>query len=229
MRIFFFFALVCSLVACASTDDSPTPSAASRRNTRYCEILVGKLSSSNVQVDVYSTEGLNDCPDAAWKALDVAALKTALGADIVALNGPRYWMLDSLVGSSLQDAAVKTFGGIDMRKAGQLNVPMAAMATMSQPYTHRMIKRNSAFHWLAGQPVFELRDPDGHAYAMQSYSAQKQVLTLADLPGLATKLTALPTGWTYAPRTLQKDLDLLATAGDATVVQDELGNTYSME
>ena len=242
-------ALLVSLVACTSTSTSTTTAtdaatttdaatsdttgdtaaAADKRNTRYCEVLVGTLGAGTVHIDVYSTEGLNTCPDAAWQALDTDALKTALGADIVLLNGPRYWMLDSLAGSTLQDTVVKTFGTIDMRKAGQIDVPTAGVATMSKPYTLHTIHRESAFHWLAGQAVYELHDAAGHVYAMQSYSAQKQPLAVTDLPGLAAKLTALPTGWSYAPRTLEKDLDLLAMAGDATVVQDELGNTYSME
>ncbi len=229
-------ALLALLVACsdssaANTADSSggDSSAAGKRKSRYCEILFGSIGAGAVHIDVYSTEGLNSCPDAAWKALDTSALKAAAGADIVVLNGPRYWMLDSLAGSVLQDTAVKSFGGIGMRIAGKIEVPLADLSKMQQPYALHMIHRQSAFHWLAGQPAYELHDASGHAYVMQSYSAQKMALTIEDLAGLATKLTALPTGWSYAPRTLDKGLDLLATAGDATVVQDELGNTYSME
>ncbi len=232
-------ALVALLIGCSATsadstadttaDSSSDTSAAGKRNSRYCEILFGTFGANAVHIDVYSTEGLNSCPDAAWKALDTTALKTAAGSDIVVLNGPRYWMLDSLAGSVLQDTAVKSFGGIDMRIAGKIDVPLADLSKMQQPYALHMIHRQSAFHWLAGQPAYELHDSSGHAYVMQSYSAQKVALTIEDLGSLATKLTALPTGWSYAPRTLANDLNLLATAGDATVVQDELGNTYSME
>jgi hypothetical protein len=169
------------------------------------------------------------CPDAAWQALEVSALKAAAGAAVVVLNGPRYWTVDSLAGSILQDTAVKSFGGIDMRMAGQMDVPLTDLSTMQQPYQLHTIHRQSAFHWLAGQSAYELHDPSGHAYVMQSYSAQKAALTIEDLAGLGPKLTGLPTGWTYAPRTLANNLNLLAAAGDATVVQDELGNTYSME
>jgi hypothetical protein len=225
-------ALLALLVACSgsSADSSANDtSAAGMRNSRYCEILFASIGPDAVHIDVYSTEGLNSCPDAAWKALDTTALKAAAGADIAVLNGPRYWMLDSLAGSTLQDSAVKAFGGIDMRKAGQIVVPIASVATMSQPYVLHSIHRQSAFHWLAGQPAYELHDASGHAYVMQSYSAQKMPLTIDDLADLGTKLTGLPIGWSYAPRTLANDLNLLAPAGDATVVQDELGNTYSME
>ena len=37
---------------------------------------------------------------------------------------------------------------------------------------------------------------------------------------------ALPDGWTFTVRTLDRDLDLLSTDGVATIVQDELQNTY---
>ncbi len=228
--------LLALLVACSGSSADTTAdssgsdtSAAGKRNSRYCEILFGNIGPDAVHVDVYSTEGLNSCPEAAWQALDTTALKAAAGVTFVMLNGPRYWMLDSLAGSTLQDTTVKAFGGIDMRIAGQIVVPLSGVATLSKPYQLHTIHRQSAFHWLAGQSAYELHDPSGHAYVMQSYSAQKTALTIKDLDGLATKLAGLPTGWSYAPRTLANDLNLLAIAGDATVVQDELGNTYSLE
>jgi hypothetical protein len=48
-----------------------------------------------------------------------------------------------------------------------------------------------------------------------------------DLPGLGSRLQ-LPAGWRYGTRTLRQDL-VLAAHGSATVVQDELLNTYQRE
>lgn len=208
----------------ATADSTP----ADHRGTRYCEVLVAKLGDSAVHVDVYSTEGLNDCPDTAWSQIDAAALKTQFAADLVVLNGPRYWMLDSMAGSMLQDATVSGLGGIEMRKAGAIDLPLADLTSMSKPYVQHTIHRNSAFHFWAKMPVYELVDATGQVYAMQSYSIQKQALTQADLATLDKKLT-LAAGWSYRMRTLTTDLVLTAVSGDATVVQDDLGNTYSLE
>ena len=154
------------LTAC--TGATPTDSAADassdatlvdHRGARYCEILIGKIATDNVHVDVYSTEGLNDCPDATWITQDPAALKTQFAADLVILNGPRYWMLDSLAGSALQDTTVVTLGGVAMRKAGMIDLPAADLVAMSKPYQQHTIHRDSAFHFWANQPVFELLDP----------------------------------------------------------------------
>ncbi len=207
----------------ASADATPVDI----RGKRYCEILLGTLQGDNLHVDVYSTEGLNECPDAAWALEDTAALTSATASDLALLNGPRYWMLDSLAGSTLQDATVRTLGGIEMRKAGAIDLPAASVAAMSKPYLQHTIHRNSAFHWNAGQTVFELIDDAGHVYDMQSFSAQKKPLTEAALATLGTQLT-LPTGWSFHTRTLTSDLLLTASDGNATVVQDDLGNTYSL-
>ena len=61
---------------------------------------------------------------------------------------------------------------------------------------------------------------------MQSYARIVDPnLSEGDLPGLGARL-ALPTGWTYQARTLTASL-VVSTPGEATVVQDELQNTYS--
>ena len=229
-------ALSLLFVGCSSTSPSTPPADAGGapdagagavvRGGRYCEILVANVTGTDVNAKVYSTVGRNDCPDDAWSAIDADALKTSLGASMVQLNGPRYWMIDSAAGSTLQDPTVVTFGGIEMRQAGAITVPVASAATLRQPYTQHTIQRNSAFAWEAGQPVFELVVPDGHVYTMQSYSVQKvPTLTQAALPTLGASLT-LPAGWSYRTRTLEARLEAVATTGTATVVQDDDENTY---
>lgn len=132
------------------------------RGGRYCEILVGNLSGTTVNIKVYSTVGLNDCPDAEWSALDESALKSSLGASAVVLNGPRYWTIDSAAGSALQDPTIVAFGDIEMRQAGAIALPIMAASTVKKPYTTHTIQRKSTFSWYAGRPVFELVSVDGH-------------------------------------------------------------------
>ncbi len=213
-----------SLTGTDATADVPP---VAMRGKRYCEVLLGTIGDT-IHIDVYTTEALNECPQELWAKLDTAALKTEYAVDLVVLNGPRYWMLDSLSGSALQDTTVHTFGGIDMRKGGALELPPADLAAMSKPYTQHTIHRESHFTFSAGKTVYELTAPDGHVYDMQSYSVQKQPLTEAGLADLASKL-ALPTGWTFHTRILDADLVLQAPATTgAIVVQDDLGNTYSL-
>ena len=72
----------------------------------------------------------------------------------------------------------------------------------------------------------ELDARDGLTYIMQAYSQIKDPnLQLTDLDGLGDRL-ALPKGWTYRTRTLDAPLDVVSQDGVATVIQDELQNTY---
>ncbi|MBB1250741.1 hypothetical protein [Rhizobium sp. G21] len=87
------------------------------------------------------------------------------------------------------------------------------------------VMRETVWLFAAGKPVFELIDPKGQVYMMQSYAQiVDPALTLADLPGLRERLK-LPKGWTYSTRVLAEDYKLEAK-GVAHVLQDELQNTY---
>lgn len=48
---------------------------------------------------------------------------------------------------------------------------------------------------------------------------------MESLTDLGARLT-LPTGWRYRSRVLTEDVRIVAEGGMATVVQDDLGNTY---
>ena len=66
-------------------------------------------------------------------------------------------------------------------------------------------------------------------YVMQTWSQQVDpTLTAAALPGLATRLN-LPAGWSYATRTLRAPLVVQTTGKVAHVLQDDLGDSYSLE
>jgi hypothetical protein len=199
------------------------------RGQRYCEILVANIMGTQLHVDVYNTFGLNDCPADAWSKVDAAKVMADAGATQIILNGPRYWMLDSFDSAMLVDPTVKPLGGIDMRLAGKIDLPLAqAMALGKKPYTATTVQRNTTVRFDAGKPVYELVGPDGAAYAMQSYSTQLVAQTEADLPGLGQKLM-LPAGWMFRVRMLTSPLTITALGGMATVVQDDNGDTYQME
>ncbi|MBI2389292.1 MAG: hypothetical protein HYV09_06815 [Deltaproteobacteria bacterium] len=204
--------------------DAPSPSI---RASRYCEVLVGFLSGSDIRIDVYNTFGLNDCPADAWAKVDPVTIKAERSADVVVLNGPRHWTLDAFEKSALLDETKVTFGGIEMRKAGEINLPAAEAMAGNKPYVARSVKRNTTVLFASGKPVYELVDPTGRTFTMQAWSDQKEAQTEASLAALGSKLVP-PAGWSFRTRTLTADLRVTAIDGVATVVQDELLNTYQL-
>jgi hypothetical protein len=87
------------------------------------------------------------------------------------------------------------------------------------------IDRDTIYRFKAGNPVFLLEAPDGSRYAMQAYAQiVDKSLAYAGLPALGSRLK-LPSGWRFTTLTPETDL-VLGAKGTATVVQDELENTY---
>ena len=97
------------------------------------------------------------------------------------------------------------------------------------PYTVNRVNRKALFTFDAGRPVFELVDPDGRRWVMQTWSQTVDAaLSLEDLPGLASRLN-LPAGWAYESRTLTSPLRVDTTTQDAQVTQDDFANSYSLQ
>jgi hypothetical protein len=117
------------------------------------------------------------------------------------------------------------FGGIDMIQ--QAVVQLSSMNPA--PYGVNKVDRKAVFTFAAGRPVFELVDPDGQRWVMQSWSQTiDKNLALDDLPGLASRLH-LPEGWSYQTRTLSNPLQVDTTTREAHVTQDNLANSYSLQ
>ncbi|MBK7072173.1 MAG: hypothetical protein IPH44_07705 [Myxococcales bacterium] len=226
-------ALLLSLViAAACGDDRPVPgadgppgvdAAVSIRGARYCEVLPVFITGDQVEAQVWGTQGLSDCPAAAWAALDPSAIQQQLGAVMVVMNGPRHWVIDGAVAFTLPTAEHRMFGDLEMQLLATVRFPISQLG--NAPYTTRTVARDTSFTFFAGAEIYELIAPDGAIYVMQSYAQiVDPALTEAALPGLGARL-APPAGWRYQVRTLAAPLEVRA-AGTATVVQDELQNTY---
>ncbi len=193
------------------------------RNARYCEILELRGAVPDAEVTVWNTIGLNECPAAKWESLDASSLAAERGAALVILNGPRYWLMDSATGSL---GRMQSFHGLRMRKAATIPIRSASDLIQS-PYTDRTIERTNVWRWESGRRVYELLAPDGSTYVMQSYSQIiDPALRIGDLSSIRERLD-LPEGWRYRTRRLDRDL-VVRAKGEATVVQDDLRNTYQL-
>jgi len=224
----FLLAGACSTSSTSTTGttQSIAPQPDDMRDVRYCEVLLVSLATGQPVASVYNTYPLNLCPADKWTALDPKAIASQFGATVALLNGPRHWMINHVekVGGSASDEA--NFGGIEMFK--QATVPIGSLIDQAKPYSVYPVSRSTIFTYLPGTEIFELTGPDGAVYIMQSFSQQKDPsLTLETLPTLRSKL-ALPVGWTFSSRTLTSDFQLVTVKNPAQVVQDDLGNSYSM-
>ena len=192
---------------------------------RYGEVLLVHAGEQGPEATVYNTFPLNDCPAALWDALDADALAKENGAVAALLNGPRYWLMSAIDKVAPEHQETRTFGGIEMIR--QATVKLSSMNPA--PYSVNAVDRRTVFVFDAGRPVFELVDPDGRRWVMQTWSQiVDKDLGLDDLPGLAARL-APPPGWRYETRILTETLRVDTTTRDAQVTQDELTNTYSLE
>ncbi|MCV6983440.1 hypothetical protein H7I53_24890 [Mycolicibacterium pulveris] len=192
---------------------------------RYGEVLLVRNGPSGPEATVYNTFPLNDCPAELWEKLDAEAIAADNGAVAALLNGPRYWLMNSIGKRGRETLERKTFGGIEM--ICQATVQMASMNP--GPYNVNRVDRKAVFTFDAGREVYELVDPDGRAWVMQTWSQTVDPsLSLADLPGLAARLS-LPAGWTFRARALTSPLVVDTATEDACVTQDDLANSYSLQ
>jgi hypothetical protein len=233
---------VCSvgLTSCASstTDPQDTPDTTtttvevspSMRGLRYCEVLLLNIGEAGLEAEVYNTYPLNDCPDNVWRGLDGGAIAQSESVPFALLNGPRFWLMDTV--ERLDDGSIitKTFSGSvgDIEMNRYAVVKIGTPDSIGQAYVPQNVDRKSRFTFRAGSTIFVLTDPSGARYVMQSWSQQRDPnLVEAGLQDLGSRL-ALPEGWTFAFESLEDDLVLDSTGAPAQVFQDDLMNTYSL-
>jgi hypothetical protein len=185
-------------------------------DARYCEVIELRGTPPEAHAVVWNTIGLNECPNDWWQSLTPAG--------VAVKNGPRHFLMDSVTASA---GRVRSFDGQRLRRVA--TIPIRTMAELAQvPYTDRTIARRNVWHWKAGRVVYELVAPGGDVYVMQSYS---QILDpdqrIGDLRSLGRRIDP-PQGWRYRVRRLRKPLDVRPQDGRATIVQDELLNTYQL-
>jgi hypothetical protein len=171
---------------------------------------------------VYNTLGLNDCPAQIWDSITEDTMKQRFGAVTVLLNGPRYFLMDSITASGSTKAGEKIeSGGLELTAT----IDVGLLDLLHRPYREQTINRDTVYRFKAGLPVHMLEASDGSRYAMQAYSQiVDKTLTYDQLDALGSKLK-LPSGWRYTTTTPDQDL-VLGAQGKATVIQDDFDNTY---
>jgi hypothetical protein len=208
------------------TNEAPVRLVTGHRGSRYGEVLAVFAEGDRFSAHVYGTQLLNDCPQELWESLDGPSIAKELGALMVKLNGPRYWMIDGL-GSKGQpiEPVLHDFNGILMRRIAVVDL---GTNPAQVPYTVRHVDRKAIFFFDEGSTVHELVDPDGLTYVMQAYCVGVDpALTESGLAGLGERLD-LPVGWTFRSRILEDELIVDTSETVATVLQDELENTYTL-
>lgn len=201
---------------------------------RYCEILIVVDGDDGAPVtEVWGTPGVDPCTDEAWYALDPAALMAENGASDIDMNGPRYFTVDAAI-----DTAPAGGGGVGTAAGGEAvnrsfgDITMNLLATVDGPaidsstYEPSLVVRTTTWAFNAGTEIYELVDPEGTSYVMQSYSLiVDPELAITDLAGLGDRLD-LPEGWSFVVRTLDEPLQLALSPDGAMVLQDDLRNSY---
>jgi haloalkane dehalogenase len=193
---------------------------------RYCEVLLINLGTDPVIIKVFNSLAFNDCPHDLWEALDPEAIKAEQGADMVQMNGPRYFIMDEIHVTPTVEPEVIDFGGIDMGLAATVEIPLSELMSGQGAYIERTVKRTNMWVFYADRRVYELTSDTGQPYLMQAYARIVDPdLSLPDLEALGEELQ-VPDGWTYSSRVLAEELRLETVDNSISVLQDELQNTY---
>lgn len=194
------------------------------RGIRYGEVLLAYLEGVPL-IEVYNSFGLSDLPEDVWERLDPEEIAVEHDAALAILNGPRSWLKDGIGKIDPVEPFVRDFSGIEMRRVATLHV---SGPLIQEWYTERHVNRGAIWFFDPGSVVHEPRAPGDRTSVMQAYCVGvDQSLNEASLESLDGRLQ-LPQGWPYVTRTLDAELVIDTTVGFATVLQDELHNTYSL-
>jgi hypothetical protein len=219
---------------------APTPTKAiiprDVRDYPYGEAIPDTVGSGTLTEHVFNTLGYNTCPTNQWNTITESNISAAFNQQYngnstnATINGRRHWVMDTIVNNSVgTNANTNTLlvNGLWFGLQALLTVPVGAPTIGQQPYVVNTVDRYTTYTFKKERLVYELTDPSGNVYVMQSYSEQiDPTLTLANLPYIASE-DQLPEGWTYQARTLPEDLVLTAN-GSTQIVNDHLRNTFQI-
>lgn len=202
------------------------PDSGSQFNARYCEVLLANSEpDGRLRADVW-VSGPFGCPQADWEALDRDALASEFGAQAALLNGPRFWVLDTITNNSPPATPIfRQFGNLTMVLGASVLLP-EGFEFGETSYQVNTVSRDTVFQYRTGREVYELTNPEGQRFRMQSFTrAIETDQLLGELASLGSRIN-LPDGWSFATRRITEDFDLPSVGGIAEVITDDFGNTY---
>ena len=225
------------LGACGNDSSSTSTSGppAELRDYPYCEVIPDTVSGDTLTEYVFNTLPFGPCPGRRFETITEQDIIDAYNAAYVAnstsatINGPRHWMMDTLTatGGVTTSEDTLTVDGIEFGLVAELEIPVGEPTVGTDPYVVNTVQRDTIYVFKRGLLVFELADPSGNVYVMQSYSQQiDPSLSLERLPDIGPEI-GLPEGWSYAARRLTEDLTLTAS-GTTQIVNDSYANTYQI-
>jgi len=230
---FYYLTLAPSLLLSAASCMAGPPPPAEVRDYLYCELVLTATVNSVTTHPVFNTIGYqtstpgDSCPD--WASQTPQQVIAAYNADptytggatSVAMNLPRHFVMDSVVESGASTNDILWVGATEYGYVANLTTP-------PQPvYVVTTVQRNSTWTYKKGTLVYELTDPLGNTYVMQSYTTLVDPsLTLRKLSHIGPK-DQLPAGWKYKARRLKAELNLTA-AGSTQIVNDYFRNTFQI-
>jgi hypothetical protein len=226
------------LAACGDDSSSTTSTSgppAELRDYPYCEVIPDTVSGDTLTEFVFNTLPFGPCPAKKFETITeqeiIDAYNAAYGANSTSatVNGPRHWVLDTLTatGGVTKSGDTLTVNGIEFGLVGELQTPVGQPTVGTDPYVVNTVQRDTIYVFRKGLLVFELTDPSGNVYVMQSYSQQVDAsLSLEKLPYIGPDI-GLQEGWSYASRRLTEDLTLTAS-GTTQIVNDSYENTYQI-
>ena len=187
--------------------------------------LVG--TGRNQRAHVYTaTLGEGPLVPGSIEKIDAKKLAEELGVVACVLNIGRNWTMDEI---DMHLGEVVDFQGVKMAWAGD----MTSDEIMQHFGGAYIIWQNPAQYQLDLQSrksqVCLLREPSGLVWVMQEYTKEVDpTLTMENIGEIGPKLKNLPEGWTFETKILEKDLtlDTRRTGNWASIIRDELGNTY---
>jgi hypothetical protein len=220
----------------------PTP-VSNLYNFQYCEVLIDVPGSTQGK-PVFNTTGYDDCSN--FSTLTGAAIVKAYndiytdgnpyglpygtdGAKGILQDWPRNWVYDSA--SEMIVPGTTSYLVLDVP-----NVPddttfgFVAFNTniTGDPYIASDVQRNATWTYNSGNLIYQLTDPTGNLYVMQSYARFIDPdLNIEDLQNAAymTSVLDLPSGWSYSVAQLTQEFQNISM-GNAFLIQDALGNSY---
>lgn len=196
------------------------------KDKRYCEILTISKNNFNIEATVYNSIGCNTCPEISWKNIDQERIKKDFNAKFIIMNGPRFFLMDS-IGQYQKPLPKVNLGGIEMIERAKLNISsIELLKGKHNSYEEQIVSRTTKYVFNKGSQAYFLKHK-ADLYIMQSYAniinpnlKEKDLKTLANI-------IKLPNGWTYETRKLNTPIVLKTLKdGEAFLIQDDLQNSY---